>query len=138
MSDIVLSILFDLYWYFKLCIFILNYINMKSYNLILAVNKGHFYWYWIVLGIVIDMYLLGLVDVIWLIIVIKESDVLNTEKLRIPVRRLLQCPEVFKRRRELCDRCHYIWILIGTTSIHITFYRKIVIRLYKHPCCGWT
>ena len=43
MSDIVLSILFDLYWYFKLCIFILNYINKKSYNLILAVHKGHFY-----------------------------------------------------------------------------------------------
>ena len=64
MSDIVLSILFDLYWYFKLCIFILNYINMKSYNLILAVHKGHFYLNLIIMGIVIDIYLLGFVDVI--------------------------------------------------------------------------
>ena len=73
---------------------------MKSYNFLLAVHKGHFYLNLIIMGIVIDIYLLGFVDVIWLIIVIKERDVLNTEKLRIPVRRLLQCPEVFKRRRE--------------------------------------
>lgn len=37
---------------------------MKSYNFLLAVHKGHFYLNLIILGIVIDIYLLGFVDVI--------------------------------------------------------------------------